>query len=162
MKTQIPQSPDMMTKKLELPDVLKRQGTSFDINERRLEISQDDIGDTPNNDDGQRLNSLGLYFEKFRLEFFVELNKLTKVGRSYPQIFDYDGIDLSAFDAYMQGVSREHAFFQYVGDMLVMIDNHSINGTWLNNVKVEPLQPYQVEPGDSINLGSLEFVITEL
>lgn len=162
MKTQRPQSsPNTMTKKLELPDILKEKDSNFNINERRLEISKDEMNTRSSNNE-QRLNSLGLYFEKFRLEFFVELNKLTKIGRSYPQIFDYDGIDLSAFDAYMQGVSREHAFFQYIGDMLVMIDNHSINGTWLNNVKVEPLQPYQVEPGDSINLGSLEFVITEL
>lgn len=159
MKTHIPKMPK---ERLDFFAKLKMIDSDFDLAERIVDMSYTETVQTPTQTSRLRRHSLGLYFQKHKIELFVEINQLTKIGRSYPQIYDYDGIDLSAFDAYMLGVSRDHAFFKYIRDILVLIDNSSANGTQLNAQLLEPLTPYAIQAGDTVQLGSLEFIVTEL
>ncbi len=159
MKTHIPKMPK---ERLDFFAKFKMLDENFDLAERIVNMSQENTSQTPTQTSGLRRYSVGLYFQKHKIELFVEINQLTKIGRSYPQIYDYDGIDLSAFDAYMLGVSRDHAFFKYMRGTLVLVDNSSANGTQLNAQLLEPMIPYAIEAGDTIQLGTLEFIVTEL
>jgi pSer/pThr/pTyr-binding forkhead associated (FHA) protein len=52
-------------------------------------------------------------------------------------------------------VSRRHARIRRNEDACVIEDNESINGTFVNGRKLE--QPYSLQPGDRIKIGSREF-----
>ena len=52
-------------------------------------------------------------------------------------------------------VSRRHVRIRRIEDDCVIEDNESINGTFVNGRKIE--QPYSLQPGDRIKIGSREF-----
>ena len=62
-------------------------------------------------------------------------------------------VDLSAFDAYTQGVSRLHASFRVRGGAYYIEDLGSSNGTRINNTKIPPLVEQSIQNGDVISLG---------
>ena len=57
------------------------------------------------------------------------------------------------------GVSREHLLIRLDANRVVIVDNHSANGTRLNGERIEPNQPYIVRHGDAIQLGLLKLQI---
>ncbi|XP_043916902.1 E3 ubiquitin-protein ligase RNF8 isoform X2 [Protopterus annectens] len=51
-------------------------------------------------------------------------------------------------------VSRNHCVFKQDADGLwVVTDNKSLNGVWVNNVRIESQKPYQIVEGDLVQLG---------
>ncbi|MFP4322466.1 MAG: FHA domain-containing protein [Anaerolineales bacterium] len=97
----------------------------------------------------------------------VEMNKSVVVlpqrgvllGRRTPNSERPD-IDLSLWAGYRTGVSRNHArlFLAETGSLRV-IDLASSNGTFLNEKRLQPHQPYGVCNGDELRLGSLVMCI---
>jgi hypothetical protein len=53
-------------------------------------------------------------------------------------------------------VSREHAEFRLVDDVLTIMDRQSTNGTKVNGEPLTPLQPRELKVGDTIEFGSRE------
>ncbi len=68
-------------------------------------------------------------------------------------------LDLSAYDAKAQGVSREHAYLTRVNATLVLEDAGTLNGTYLNGKRISPVQASIVCDGDTVGLGKLTFEI---
>lgn len=68
-------------------------------------------------------------------------------------------IDLTPFKAYELGVSRQHMYLKLRDDHVVIVDNHTVNGTWLNGESLAPDEPYRVRHGDTIKLGALSLQI---
>jgi len=66
-------------------------------------------------------------------------------------------VDIPVKDAQ---VSRRHVRFSAVNGGVMMEDLNSSNGTRLNGQIVKPFQPAAVRPGDTVNLGSLEFNVS--
>lgn len=65
-------------------------------------------------------------------------------------------INLTDFSGYKYGVSRLHATMRRTEfDQLEIIDLGSSNGSYLNNYKLTPQQPYHVYDGDEIQIGRL-------
>jgi hypothetical protein len=64
-------------------------------------------------------------------------------------------IDLSRFEAYALGVSRQHARITPNDRGYAIEDLGSSNGTWLNGNRLEARQLYQLRGGDHIQLGEL-------
>lgn len=64
-------------------------------------------------------------------------------------------IDLSHFDAYERGVSRQHAILRHLNNTVVLIDMNSANSTFLNGQRLMPDQPRILRDGDEIRLGQL-------
>ncbi len=64
-------------------------------------------------------------------------------------------LDLTRYGALQRGVSRSHARMQYIGGKLMLADLGSVNGTWLNERKLDPNQPVEVHNGDELLLGHL-------
>ncbi|MRS04040.1 FHA domain-containing protein [bacterium] len=65
-------------------------------------------------------------------------------------------VDLSAYDAFSQGVSRMHVSLRiFNGDVYVM-DLGSSNGTKINGQKIVPHVEYSISHGDLVSLGRLK------
>jgi len=113
-------------------------------------------------DQEQNQNNIGISLNIVdkNIELFLELQGNLILGRSYPHTSHFSGVDLTAFDAYSLEVSRNHAFLKYENDQLILIDNNSAHGTYLNEERLKPMKPYKVQVNDQICLGSLELVVT--
>ena len=67
-------------------------------------------------------------------------------------------VDLTELDALELGVSRVHAMIRKIRDGYQIIDLDSSNGTWLENQRLIPQRPYQLDSGDRIRIGRLNML----
>lgn len=54
-------------------------------------------------------------------------------------------------------VSRIHARFEKVGDRIQMTDMNSTNGTYRNGLRMQPQETVEIEPGDEIRFGNVNY-----
>ncbi len=54
-------------------------------------------------------------------------------------------------------VSRIHARFEKVGDVIQLTDMNSTNGTYRNGLRMQPQETVEIEPGDEIRFGKLDY-----
>lgn len=54
-------------------------------------------------------------------------------------------------------VSRIHARFDKQGEKVLMTDMNSTNGTYKNGLRMQPQETVEIEPGDEIRFGSLNY-----
>lgn len=64
-------------------------------------------------------------------------------------------IDLTDYQAFSLGVSRQHAQISYWQGGYAIEDLDSANGTLLNGSRLLPRQAYPLRPGDHVQLGEL-------
>jgi hypothetical protein len=81
---------------------------------------------------------------------------LGRVAEGQPILPD---VDLSAYEAYAQGVSRLHAALKIVSQRVVIMDLGSSNGTRVNGQKIMPNVDYPVNHGDMLALGKLKIQV---
>jgi pSer/pThr/pTyr-binding forkhead associated (FHA) protein len=81
---------------------------------------------------------------------------LGRVAEGQPILPD---VDLSAFEAYSQGVSRLHAAIKVVNQRVTVVDLGSSNGTRVNGQKISPNFDYPINHGDIIALGKLKIQV---
>lgn len=76
-----------------------------------------------------------------------------------------DMIDLTPYGAQSLGVSRQHTLIMIQSGRVMIKDNNSMNGTFLNNYALEPYHAYRLRHGDELRLGRLTlqvlFIVTE-
>jgi pSer/pThr/pTyr-binding forkhead associated (FHA) protein len=91
------------------------------------------------------------------LNLYVRLSKTDGlvIGRSDSRSSYIPDVDLSPLQALEKGVSRRHAAFVRYEEKLHILDLSSINGTFLNGVRLKPDIPYLVNAGDQLGLGDL-------
>jgi len=83
----------------------------------------------------------------------VELSRDKTIGRRHG---DYvPDVDLSSYEAYDRGVSRQHAVVRRQNDTVVIIDLNSANSTFLNGQRLVADQPRILRDGDEVRLGQL-------
>lgn len=82
------------------------------------------------------------------------------IGRADPETDYNPELDLTPFDGLEKGVSRRHATIQWAGSGVVLIDNHSSNGTWLNGVRLTAGRPYLVPSQATVRFGDLLVQLT--
>ena len=92
-------------------------------------------------------------------QMIFDLDGTMIVGRAFPEKNFYPDIDLGAFNAGDLGVSREHLLISLEGDRVLIMDNHSANGTRLNGEWLKPSERYPVRNGDEIVLGLMKLQI---
>jgi len=93
------------------------------------------------------------------VQLVFDLRDSVILGRSYPQTTLFEGIDLSPFDAYKSGLSRNHAALLLEGGSVIIRDLESMNGTALNGKRLDPKHSYILNSGDRINLAKLKLRI---
>jgi hypothetical protein len=77
------------------------------------------------------------------------------LGRKDPANNVQPDIDLEPFGGLEKGVSRHHATITHIEDTLVIQDNGSSNGTYVNDQRLVPHQPRVIRNGDVIRFGLL-------
>lgn len=68
---------------------------------------------------------------------------------------DLSRLDLTRYGGHERGVSREHALLRYQDAKLTVTDLHSVNGTMVNLIRLEPNHPWMLKDGDELMLGTL-------
>jgi hypothetical protein len=68
-------------------------------------------------------------------------------------------LDLAPFGGYSLGVSRRHVIIRRSGEGYVILDLGSVNGTWLNEERLVPLQPYPLFNGAHLRLGRMRILV---
>lgn len=76
------------------------------------------------------------------------------IGRADPDGFRPE-LDLEPFDGFERGVSRRHAAIQNFKQGLVLIDQRSSNGTWLNDRLLAAGYAYLLPPRANVRFGDL-------
>lgn len=83
----------------------------------------------------------------------VRVDGQKTLGRKHK---DYEpDVDLSPFEAYERGVSRQHAALRQQSETIVIVDLNSANSTFLNGQRLVPDQPRILRDGDEVRLGQL-------
>lgn len=59
-------------------------------------------------------------------------------------------------------VGTDHAYFLIKSDGVYIVDNNSLNHTWLNGEKLASNHPYMVRPGDKVKMADEEFELLSL
>ena len=88
-------------------------------------------------------------------ELEIPAAKPIRLGRMDPVQDIYPEVDLTDDMAMEYGVSREHACIFRRGNIVVVEDLGSTNGTLLNNERLAPFLPQLLEDGDQLQLGKL-------
>lgn len=90
----------------------------------------------------------------------TQLEKSFILGRASSEIKTSETlIDLTQFGALELGISRLHAMIRQSEGKYQLIDLESSNGTWLENRRLVPKQPYPLESGDRIRIGRLNILV---
>jgi pSer/pThr/pTyr-binding forkhead associated (FHA) protein len=89
----------------------------------------------------------------------VEVVRQASLGRYAPTNQVQPRIDLTPYGEAAQSVSRQHAMIRRTEAGVVIEDQASLNGTWLNGTRLEPYRPYPLQPGDHLRLGQLQMAI---
>ncbi len=94
----------------------------------------------------------------------IEVAESIIVGRSDKKKDAVPAVDLEPYNAYFQGVSRQHAVISARNSRITVRDLGSSNGTYLNAGRLEPGKEYRLRHGDEISFGKLRtqvfFVVT--
>jgi hypothetical protein len=82
-----------------------------------------------------------------------------RVGRRDPTRGHSPELDLTPDGGQMEGVSRIHALIYQTNGSLVIEDMASVNGTYLNGLRLMPCLPYGLKAGDTLHLGRLKLIV---
>jgi pSer/pThr/pTyr-binding forkhead associated (FHA) protein len=71
-------------------------------------------------------------------------------------------IDLVAYDALKHGISRRHAAIVRLRDGIYIVDLGSVNGTFLEDKRLQADKPYPLQLDSIIRLGSLNLALIKI
>ena len=105
---------------------------------------------------------IALYIEDASTPLIADLSNRVTIGRhSARDINVAPTISLTSYDAFSRGISRVHATLYYdtARAMVMIVDEYSTNGTWLNGRRLEPMAPTPVQNNDELRLSRLRIVV---
>lgn len=95
---------------------------------------------------------------KSGLEFFLALGPETTIGRKDPVTGIHPDIDLTPADT-QRSISRRHAKIFRRGEKYFLVEEiGTMNGTFINDERIETGVPAEMKPGDEIRCGLLPLV----
>jgi hypothetical protein len=68
-------------------------------------------------------------------------------------------LDLAPFGGYSLGLSRRHVLIRRTRECYEILDLGSVNGTWLNEERLVPHQPYPLPSGSHLRLGRMRVLV---
>lgn len=137
-------SKDMDMPKNSHPGRSEREG----FGERIMETEEQQCGNTVFFDNA-RLTEYKLYALDKKNKKHIELTKFPYIVGKMAGCVDCVLTDDS--------VSRIHARFEKVGDTIHLTDMNSTNGTYRNGLRMQPQETVEIEPGDEIRFGNLNY-----
>jgi len=115
--------------------------------------------------DGTKLISAGgkLVFQ-FKSQAIAELELSSKeritVGRVDRLTKEVPTINLTGIGGWENGISRMHVAIEYKDDRLMITDQDSTNGTYINGKRLTAHKPYPLSDGDVLRLGLLSMGVS--
>ena len=100
-------------------------------------------------------DAVALYVSGMAEPLIVDATTDIILGRFDPAEAERGSVDLTPYNAYLLGVSRQHAALRRRAGVLELVDLESTNGTRLNGEAIAPGKPYPLTDGDEIALGEL-------
>jgi hypothetical protein len=94
-----------------------------------------------------------------RREIEIPLNRAVHLGRVDPILDVFPEIDLSHEGELSRSISRRHATIARQGEIVVIEDTGSVNGTYVNGRRLDPYLPEIIKSGDILQLGKLQLEI---
>jgi pSer/pThr/pTyr-binding forkhead associated (FHA) protein len=98
------------------------------------------------------------------MPFMLKVGKQSNSEENYERQFDQDIITIGRdstnslmLDDTKRLISRRHAKIKREGEQYCLFDEDSRNGTFLNEQKISPTQPYTLQNGDMVKIG--EYII---
>jgi FHA domain-containing protein len=104
-------------------------------------------------------DAVALYIDSAENPMIIDITQQAILGRYTPDAPLRPRVDLTPYSAYERGISRMHAAIRRTPDGLVVEDLASSNGTWINEVQLQPYIPTPLRSGDRIRLGQLEIEV---
>jgi len=98
---------------------------------------------------------IALTVVEFDVQVVINVSGPVTLGRITAENEGTTFIDFSPYRAHTHGVSRTHATLTLHDDKIVIQDNKSSNGTYLNDQMLRPSSIYPLRRGDTIALGKL-------
>ncbi len=89
---------------------------------------------------------------------FVRRQPEIVLGRSAPGE-PSPTIDLTPYHGQKMGVSRRHVVIRFEEKQATIEDLGSVNGTWINENRIDPNKPHPLHNGDYLRLGHLIIVV---
>jgi pSer/pThr/pTyr-binding forkhead associated (FHA) protein len=77
------------------------------------------------------------------------------IGRADAVSGFFPDIDLTPYGGIESGVGRQHVRLLVQGGQVLVEDQDSTNGTFVNGARLSPRTPHPVNNGDEIRLGAL-------
>ncbi len=103
--------------------------------------------------------ALALCLKGHAAPLVVEADTRAILGRKSDKPVQAPLLDLTDYDAYRHGVSRQHAQVTVFSGRAVIQDMGSANGTWLNERRLVPFRSYPLHNGDQVMLGRLSLTV---
>lgn len=88
-----------------------------------------------------------------------DLLDIVGIGRPDTETDYKPTIDLSPLDSKEHMVSRRHASISPRGDVLIVTDHKSLNGTYLNSQRLVPEQARVLRNGDMLRIGRICLIV---
>jgi hypothetical protein len=101
---------------------------------------------------------IALYLPGIPTAIAVRMDQSFIVGRADADA-DESLVDLTAFDGFGQGVSRQHVMIRPARNGYDIIDLESRNGTWINDERLVPSRSYPLPSQAHIRLGMMKLFV---
>jgi pSer/pThr/pTyr-binding forkhead associated (FHA) protein len=98
---------------------------------------------------------IALWITQLDVQLIFDLSGQVMLGRRDQENNSVPHVDLTPFRAEELGVSRGHLTLSLEGNTVMVMDNHSLNGTHQNGKFLQPGQPYTLKNGDELMLGMM-------
>ena len=89
----------------------------------------------------------------------LDLSTPIWIGRADPDSEFEPQLDLTGDGGMELGVSRRHALIRKHEQELILVDQRSVNGTWVNQERLIPEQPFTLPPTTQVRFGRLLVII---
>ena len=130
---------------------------------RTIKLDSNEFKIDPKNSAGNALlkNQTTVVFSLVDTDVLLPIHVADRIviGRLDFDSIEKIDIDLMPYGARERGVSRQHAALYRTRHTVSLVDLKSSNGTYLNGLKLVPLQPRLLREDDEVRLGSMRFRI---
>jgi hypothetical protein len=104
-------------------------------------------------------NGMAIYRANFMYPFAVRLDNDFIIGRKTEE--SPEGLlDLAPLEGYIMGVSKQHVRIQRMRNGYQITDLGSMNGTWVNDVRLIANQPATLPNAARVRMGRMELYFT--
>lgn len=129
-------------------EMIEQKPTSYPLPDQRAVRADNDYGNTVFYD-GSRMQEYKLYAVDRMNKRHIELKQFPCTVGKMAGCVDHVLSDAS--------VSRIHARFDREGETILLTDMNSTNGTYKNGLRMQPQETVEIEPGDEVRFGSLNY-----